>query len=173
MRHHQLRFIFALSLFVAACGALTACNENTGSAGQQPGAKQTASPPANGTSATNAPNAANNGTNAPTAPATAANPAAAGANAFDVCALLTSDDIKAVQGEAVKESKPSRRDGTAFDVASCFYTTQTFTKSVSLEVTRRGTSPQSVHEFWEERVEKSGEEGEREREAERAHERKG
>ncbi|HEY0084035.1 MAG TPA: hypothetical protein VGB61_14755, partial [Pyrinomonadaceae bacterium] len=75
MRHHQLRFIFALSLFVAACGMLTACNENTGSAGQQPGAKQAASPSSNGTSATNAPATANS-TNAPAAPATAANPAA-------------------------------------------------------------------------------------------------
>ncbi len=150
MRHHQLRFIFALSLFVAAsCGLLTACNENTGSAGQQPGAKQTASPPSNAASAANAPAAANS-TNAPAASAPATNPAAAGANAsaFDVCALLTSDDIKGVQGEAVRESKPGRRSGTDFAVSSCFYTTPTFTKSVSLEVTQKGTSSQSVREFW-------------------------
>ncbi|HEV2881809.1 MAG TPA: hypothetical protein VGX24_11080 [Pyrinomonadaceae bacterium] len=160
MRHH-LHFIFALCLVVAAAAvASSGCNQSSGSAGQQQqqqsDAKQTASQP----------NAA--------APVSANNAAAApNASAFNACSLLTSDDIKAVQGEAVKESKPSRRDGTTFDVASCFYTTPTFTKSVSLEVTRQGTSRQSVHEFWEERVEKSGEEAEREREAERARERKG
>ncbi|HEY1402706.1 MAG TPA: hypothetical protein VGB05_01125 [Pyrinomonadaceae bacterium] len=129
MRHH-LRFIFAICLVVAASPG---CNENSGSAGQQSNAKQTASPQPNG---------------ANTAAAPAANTAAPQANAFDACALLTSDDIKAVQGEAVKESKPARRGGTDFAVASCFYTTPTFIKSVSLEVTQKGASSQSVREFW-------------------------
>jgi hypothetical protein len=135
MRHH-LSVIFALCLLGAVA---VGCNENSSSAGvggqQQPNSKQTASPQPNGANA----------------PATAANPAAAGganANAFDACALLTSDEIKGVQGEAVRESKPGRRTGTDFAVSSCFYTTPTFTKSVSLEVTRKGTSSQSVREFW-------------------------
>ncbi len=147
MRHH-LHFIFALCLIVAASSG---CNQSSESAGQQqPGAKQTASPQPN---AANAPaQTANiNGANtAAAAPAGAANNAAAApnANAFNACALLTSDDIKAVQGEAVKESKPSHRGGTDFAVASCFYATPTFTKSVSLEVTQKGTSSRSVREFW-------------------------
>jgi hypothetical protein len=120
--------MFALCLLVAAAG----CNQNSGSAQQQPGAKQTASPQPNGANA----------------PAGAATPAAANAGAFNACALLTSDDIKAVQGEAVKESKPGQRGGTDFAVNSCFYATPTFTKSVSLEVTQKGTSGQSVREFW-------------------------
>ncbi|HEX8633326.1 MAG TPA: hypothetical protein VF703_04165 [Pyrinomonadaceae bacterium] len=133
MRHH-LRFIFVLCLFVAASPG---CNENSGSAQQSSSnAKQAASPPS--------PNSAN----AP-APAGALNPPAANLpDAPNPCALLTSDDIKAVQGEAVKESKPGRRDGTDFAVTSCFYATPTFTKSVSLEVTRKGTSSRSVREFW-------------------------
>jgi len=144
MRHH-LRFIFALCLVVAASG----CNENSGSAQQQTNNRQTASPP-NGTNpatTTVAPAQATtaNGANAGAANTTANAP---GANAFDVCALLTSDDIKAVQGEAVRESKPARRSGTDFAVASCFYATPTFTKSVSLEVTQKGASSQSVREFW-------------------------
>jgi hypothetical protein len=126
---HRLRITFALCLLVAAAGG---CNQNSGSAQQSPASKQTASPQPNGA-------------NAPTGTAT---PAAADANAFDVCALLTSDDIKAVQGEAVRESKPGRRSGTDFAVNSCFYATPTFTKSVSLEVTQKGTSTQSVREFW-------------------------
>jgi hypothetical protein len=132
----QLHFIFALWLLVAAASG---CNQNAGGAGQQSNARPAASPPPNGASAANT----------AAAPANGANPAAAaGANAYDVCALLTSDDIKAVQGEAVKESKPGARGGTDFAVNSCFYATQTFTKSVSLEVTRKGTSSRSVREFW-------------------------
>jgi hypothetical protein len=180
-QQQQLRFIFALCLLAAV--SLSGCGEHSGSAKQQPGANQTATP--NGTTAatttttTNAPGqpiANAGGANAPAGVAsnnTTSATGATGANALDVCALLTADDIKGVQGEAFKESKPSRRESTSFDVNSCFYTTPTFTKSVSLEVTRRGTSPQSVREFWERRVEESGEEGEREREAERARERKG
>lgn len=140
MRHH-LRFIFALCLVVASAPG---CNENSGSAGQQPNAKQTASPSLNANTNAPAQAASTNGANA----ATAANTTAPDANAFNACALLTSDDIKAVQGEAVRESKPARRGGTDFAVASCFYATPTFTKSVSLEVTQKGTSSQSVREFW-------------------------
>ncbi|HLL16417.1 MAG TPA: hypothetical protein VK388_15270 [Pyrinomonadaceae bacterium] len=130
---HQLHFIFALCLVVAASPG---CNQNSGSAGQQSNAKQTASPQPNGANAT-----ANANGQTTTASGTAA-------KGFDACTLLTSDDIKAVQGEAVKESKPARRDGTDFAVNSCFYATQTFTKSVSLEVTQKGASSQSVREFW-------------------------
>jgi len=140
MRHH-LRFIYALCLVVAA---MPGCNGNSGSAGQQPNAKQTASPQSNDTNV-NAPAQAT--TTNPTAGATDT-AVAPDANAFDACALLTSDDIKAVQGEAVRESKPSRRGGTDFAVKSCFYATPTFTKSVSLEVTQKGASSRSVREFW-------------------------
>jgi hypothetical protein len=150
MCQQQLRFIFALCLVVAASFG---CGGNSGSAQQPPAAKPAATP--GGAAATNAnapgqPTAAATTTTAPTgANAPATNPtAAADANAFDVCGLLTSDDIKAVQGEAVRESKPSRRAGTDFAVSSCFYATPTFTKSVSLEVTRKGASSRSVREFW-------------------------
>lgn len=130
MRHH-LSVMFALCLFGAAA---VGCNENSSSAGggQQPNSKQTASPQPNGANA----------------PGEATTSAAANAKGFDACALLTADDIKAVQGEAIRESKPGRRDGTDFAVNSCFYATPTFTKSVSLEVTQKGTSSQSVREFW-------------------------
>ena len=132
MRHH-LTVMFALCLLGAATAG---CNKNSGSAaGQQSNSKQTASPQPNGA-------------NAPAGAAAAPVAAAANANAFDACALLTADDIKAVQGEAVRESKPGHREGTDFAVNSCFYATPTFTKSVSLEVTQKGTSTQSVREFW-------------------------
>ncbi len=152
---HRLRFIFALCFLIVVSSS--GCNENSGSAQQQQqqsNPKQTTASQPNGANA-NAPAqpAAANNANAPagTAAATtgAANTnAASNASGFDVCSLLSSDDIKAVQGEAVRESKASRRAGTDFAVNSCFYATPTFTKSVSLEVTQQGASTQSVREFW-------------------------
>ncbi len=140
---HQLHFIFALCLVAAVSSG---CNQSSESAGQQQQRQQQNAP---ATANAPAPAANTNGANtAAAAPGGAANTAAPNAKAFDACALLTVDDIKAVQGEAVKESKPSHRGGTDFAVASCFYATPTFTKSVSLEVTQKGTSARSVREFW-------------------------
>jgi Protein of unknown function (DUF3558) len=100
----------------------------------------------------------------PAAPAQTATTAASPANAFDACALLTSDEVKSVQGEAVLEAKPNRRTDSPFAVSQCFYMTPSFTKSVSLEVTQRGASQQSVHDFWKanfERAEDKREKNER------------
>jgi hypothetical protein len=176
----RLQRYLALSFGLLVAASL-GCNSNSGNA-QPPAAgqptpnttgttvaSQSASPQADASSnvaGAPAPAGATGATSTPTAGATPA-------NGFDACTLLTSDEVKSVQGEAVLEAKPNRRTGSPFAVTQCFYMTPSFTKSVSLEVTERGTSAQSVHEFWEERVEKSGEEGEREREAERERARKG
>ncbi len=93
----------------------------------------------------------------------------ASAKDVDACALLTSDDIKSVQGEAVKESKPSRRDDQSLRVSQCFFTTATFNKSVSLEVTTSADG-HSARRFWDERFARAREEagkGEKEREREK------
>jgi len=63
--------------------------------------------------------------------------AASAQTKFDACSLITRGEIEAVQGEPVTDTKSSAPDRPAFDVAQCFYTVATFTKSVSLEVTRR------------------------------------
>jgi hypothetical protein len=55
----------------------------------------------------------------------------------DACSLITRGEIEAVQGEPVTDTKSSAPDRPAFAVSQCFYTLATFTKSVSLEVTRR------------------------------------
>lgn len=163
----RLQRYFTLSLCLLVVTSL-GCSSDSGNTQQpQPAAPvQTAGQPAPNATGANAATAT--GTASP-APATAATPA----SGTDVCALLTSDEIKAVQGEDFLEAKPNHRPDSSFNVNQCFYMTPSFTKSVSLEVTERGASPQSVHEFWEERVKKSGEEIEREREAERERVRKG
>jgi Protein of unknown function (DUF3558) len=100
-------------------------------------------------------------------------PAANGVKAnVDVCGLLTSDDLKSVQGEAYKEALRSDRQDGDFIVAQCYYSLPTTTNSVVLNVTTAkpsggGSSP---HAFWEatfgkdEAAEKSGKKREREKE---------
>ncbi|MBD0370019.1 MAG: hypothetical protein ICV60_04240 [Pyrinomonadaceae bacterium] len=95
---------------------------------------------------------------------------------IDGCALLTADELKAVQGEAPKETKSSTRPNSAFAISQCFYTMPTFNKSVSLEVTRNNPDNPSanVRQFWKERFEEPAEkreQEEREREKERKRER--
>ena len=147
----------SLCLLIAASSG---CSSDSGSAQPPQPAPNTAGGNAATTTATGA-----------TPPATAMT-AASPSNAKDYCGLLTSDEIKAVQGEAVLEAKTNHRPDSPFTVNQCFYMMLNITKSVSLEVTERGASPKSVHEFWEERMEKSGEEVKREREAERERGRK-
>ena len=72
---------------------------------------------------------------------------------FDVCRLITSQEIEAIQGSPIKETKSSARSGTGFRVSQCFYTAAEFSKSVSLAVTQKDPDHQakrSPKDFWEE-----------------------
>ncbi len=160
-------------LLAAACAlALGGCaNSNTNQTANVPA-------PSPGAEQTTTPGQPNASPQAPGAPQqqTAVLPTAPARGNSDACALLTSDEIKAVQGEAVKESTPSQRGEASFAVAQCFYTTPTFTKSISLELTQRAANAKtSPRDFWEEhfgRYEKAGgREGKSERERERERER--
>jgi hypothetical protein len=88
----------------------------------------------------------------PTATPSSSGPATSAVKAkVDVCALLTSDDLKSVQGEAVKEAQRSdRRDGD-FIVAQCYYSLPTTSNSVVLNVTtaNEGQSAGNPKQFWE------------------------
>jgi hypothetical protein len=52
------------------------------------------------------------------------------------CALLTSAEISAVQGEPPVRTSPSASEAPGFSVERCFFELRSFPKSVSLEVTR-------------------------------------
>jgi len=71
---------------------------------------------------------------------------------LDPCSLLTSDEIKAVQGEVLKEMTPSNRSDGGFIISQCFYTLPTFTNSISLLVAQRGDSggARDPKDFWRE-----------------------
>ena len=170
----RLQRYFALSLCLLVAASF-GCSSNSGSAPPQPAApaQAAAAQPAPNTTGAGATTTTATGATSPATTGAPATTAASPASAANVCGLLTSDEIKAVQGEAVLEAKPNHRPDSPFSINQCFYMTPSFTKSVSLEVTERGASTKSVHEFWEERVEEAGEEAERERESERERGRKG
>ena len=102
---------------------------------------------------------ANNSAPAPVAPAKAK---------IDACALLTSKEIEAVQGEALQETKLSGQSTGGFSMSQCFFTLPTFTNSISLLVAQKGdgSSAQDPREFFRERFHEKGK-GEKERERER------
>ena len=71
---------------------------------------------------------------------------------LDACAMLTSQDIKSIQGEALKETKLSESSAEGFNVSQCFFTLPTFTDSISLVITQRaeGAGARDPRQFWKE-----------------------
>ncbi len=63
--------------------------------------------------------------------------AVAASETFDPCSLLTAREIEEVQGIKVASTKASQPQRGHFAVSQCFYTLTTFSRSISLEVTRR------------------------------------
>src|SRR5258705_4372095 len=81
----------------------------------------------------------------------------------DACALLTSQEIRSVQGEPLKETKASGGAEKGFSISQCFFTLPTFNNSISLVVTQKGdgAAGRDPKEFWEATFDKESE-GERE-----------
>ena len=70
---------------------------------------------------------------------------------IDVCALIAKDEIEKIQGSPIKDVKGSENSDEGYRIAQCFYTAETFNKSVSLAVTQ--SSPDSPNaknprDFW-------------------------
>src|SRR6266567_4219024 len=93
--------------------------------------------------------------NTPGSSTTAASPSTSSSSQpvkskMDACSLLTSDDIKSVQGEAYKDAQRSDRQDGDFIVAQCYFALPTTANSVVLNVTtaREGAST-NPRKFWE------------------------
>jgi len=91
---------------------------------------------------------------------------------LDTCQLLSSDDLKEVQGEAPTEAKRSDREDGGFIVSQCYYALPTTSNSVVLNVTLPSESggAADTRKFWEDtfgKEEREGKAGEREREREK------
>ena len=146
-----------LTLLLCSALAAFAC----GSKSDTQNARQTAlhpSPPASGAGTDDA---------APAVPKSA------------TCALLSNEEIKAVQGEEPSDAQGSEHLTGTLSMSQCFYRLPTFSKSINLEITRAAPGAQvaAVTDFWrgsfgraavEEREQKRerGERSEREREKE-------
>jgi hypothetical protein len=68
---------------------------------------------------------------------------------IDPCGLLTSDEIKAVQGEGVNSSSRSDRTSADFVLSQCYYQLPTMSNSVVVNVTTaKAGGKESPLEFW-------------------------
>lgn len=111
--------------------------------------------------------ASTNNTPANSVPANSSTPAASSVKSkVDPCSLLTSDEIKSVQGEAFANAMRSDRQDGDFIVAQCYYALPTSVNSVVINVTTgTGTSgAPSPRMFWENTFGKeAGEENDRDK----------
>jgi len=72
---------------------------------------------------------------------------------IDACALITNQEVQAIQGSPVKDAKGSEQSDGTFRVAQCFYNAETFNKSVSLAVTQSdpaSAKARTPKDFWKE-----------------------
>ena len=65
----------------------------------------------------------------------------------NACALLTSADVQAMQGDQIQETKPSTQPGGGLIMSQCLFRTATPSKSVSVAIASPGSiSPRT---FWQ------------------------
>lgn len=125
--------------------------------------EQSSAPPASGSpSAASAP-PVTTGTTATSA--TDANTSAKSTTA--ACQLLTAEEIKSVQGDALKETKASEQASGPYATSQCFFATNDFVNSVSLTLTQKNPATsggQGIKDFWRERF---GHEDRREKDREK------
>jgi hypothetical protein len=102
------------------------------------------------------------------APPSNANAASSNKGTIEACKLLTGDEIKTIQRDTLKDTKPTARSGGNFIINQCFYATSQFVNSVSLTVTQQSpdAGAENIREFWKERFWSTGSH-DRERERER------
>lgn len=145
--------IFCLAVITAGCSSNDSSTTNT------------ANTPASASPATMA--------NPATSPATP-NTAAVKAK-IDTCSLLTSADLKEVQGEAVKEAQRSDRQDGGFIVSQCYYSLPTASNSVVLNVTTasEGGGAANPRTFWKDTFGREEEKGKDREAKEKKKEKKG
>jgi hypothetical protein len=70
---------------------------------------------------------------------------------FDACTLIRKNEIEAVQGSPVRETKSSERSDGDFRLSQCFYTAAEFSRSVTLVVFQKHADRQRARspiDFW-------------------------
>lgn len=90
------------------------------------------------------------------------------------CALLTAEELKEAQGEALTDAQGSEHTAGPLSMSQCFYRLPTFDKSINLEVVRAapGADAGALKEYWRKRFHPEAVEArERERELKEERER--
>jgi hypothetical protein len=64
------------------------------------------------------------------------------------CAMLTNDDIQAVQGETIKSTKPSERATAGLSVSQCYFELPTAANSIVLTITRKAEGGRDPSQSW-------------------------
>src|SRR6266550_6555015 len=71
---------------------------------------------------------------------------------FDSCGFITNQEVEAIEGSPVTDTKNTGRSDGGLSVGQCFYTTKEFSRSVSLTVTKTDQGAQakrSAKEYWD------------------------
>ena len=105
--------------------------------------------------------------------ASATSPAANNAPNVAACTTLSNEEILAVQGETVRETKGNDSTSEGLAVSHCVYLLPTYSKSLSLDITRAASlngGHVAIEKFWETRFAEPDEERERNSEKARASE---
>ncbi|MFN2596703.1 MAG: hypothetical protein ABR563_05895 [Pyrinomonadaceae bacterium] len=157
----SFKLSLALCCALAALAAACARNTNTTNAGapaSNSATSQTTTTTTQTTTVTNSTNQSPAQAAPSSSPSNASGAPPSGAKKLEACELLTSDDIKAVQGEEVRESKPGQSAEGVLSASQCFFTTATCNKSVSLQVTRAADA-QAMRRRWDTMFARAKEEG--------------
>ncbi len=64
------------------------------------------------------------------------------------CAMLTNEDIQAVQGETIKSTKPSERSSAGLSVSQCYFELPTTSNSIVLTITRKAGGERDPSQSW-------------------------
>ena len=87
----------------------------------------------------------------------------------DACALLTSEEIASVQGEAVQQTTPTTQSAAGFAVSQCYFALPTHANSIVVTVTQPAAGDaRALRAQWDEMFRSEGGERERGEEKEKA-----
>jgi hypothetical protein len=92
-------------------------------------------------------------------PSSSASSSAAAAATVDPCSLLTSDELKAAQGEDLKQASRSDQQDPDYVITQCYYLMPTAVNSVVINLTEQKSGGKTAKDLWE-RMFESGERGE-------------
>ena len=85
-------------------------------------------------------------------PPTTPGPGQKSTDGLDVCSLLTSSEIEAIQGGPLKDTKASANPQGGLNISQCYFLLPTAADSIVITVTRKadGSNSHDPKESWEE-----------------------